>query len=356
MSGIKDILLHRLSTLRKYRILTGLLLLLLFLIFYLRMVDHLDLHPKLSPPIAKPAKYAPEQSTVSATHPLHTDDDLVVIYNRVPKTGSTSFVNLAYDLCKRNKFHVLHLNVTANMHVLSLPNQLRFVNNVTSWQAVKPALYHGHLAYLDFARYQQAGTRSPLYINIVRRPLDRLVSYYYFLRYGDNYRPGLVRRKSGDKVTFDECVEKQQADCDPRLMWLQIPFFCGHHAECWNAESAWALDQAKRNLVEKYFLVGITEQMQEFVELLEMTMPRIFNGSLDQYLHSNKSHLRQTQSKLEPQEGTVKAIEETVVWRMENEFYEFAVAQFEFQRMKLFVPDGRRQLQTFMYEKVRPKI
>lgn len=52
------------------------------------------------------------------------DANLVVIYNRVPKTGSTSFVNLAYDLCKKNHFYVLHINVTANMHVLSLNNQV----------------------------------------------------------------------------------------------------------------------------------------------------------------------------------------------------------------------------------------
>ena len=53
------------------------------------------------------------------------DDNLIVIYNRVPKTGSTSFINLAYDLCKRNHFYVLHINITANMHVLSLNNQVR---------------------------------------------------------------------------------------------------------------------------------------------------------------------------------------------------------------------------------------
>lgn len=275
----------------------------------------------------------------------------------MPKTGSTSFVNLAYDLCKKNRFHVLHINITANMHVLSLPNQMRFVQNVTRWTAVKPALYHGHLAYLDFNRYQLQQTRTnPLYINIVRRPLDRLVSYYYFLRYGDNYRPNLVRRKSGNKVTFDECVALQQPDCDPKLMWLQIPFFCGHHAECWNPESEWALEQAKRNLVEKYFLVGITELMQDFVELLELTVPRIFNGSLDLYLHSNKSHLRQTTSKLVPSEETVAAVEKTRVWQMENEFYEFAVDQFQFQKLKMYVPDKKQQLQTFMYEKVRPKM
>lgn len=112
------------------------------------------------------------------------DDNLVIIYNRVPKTGSTSFVNLAYDLCKKNQFYVLHINITANMHVLSLSNQvsntqsrhnhsvdllnafgefdyirvicfafqISFVRNITAWNEMKPALYHGHMAYLDFSK------------------------------------------------------------------------------------------------------------------------------------------------------------------------------------------------------------
>lgn len=58
------------------------------------------------------------------------DDNLIVIYNRVPKTGSTSFINLAYDLCKKNHFYVLHINITANMHVLSLNNQVRIFISV----------------------------------------------------------------------------------------------------------------------------------------------------------------------------------------------------------------------------------
>lgn len=56
--------------------------------------------------------------------------DQVVIYNRVPKTGSTSFVGLAYDLCSKNKFNVLHMNISKNSHIMSLPDQVNLVYNV----------------------------------------------------------------------------------------------------------------------------------------------------------------------------------------------------------------------------------
>lgn len=64
------------------------------------------------------------------------EEELVVLYNRVPKTGSTTFVNIAYDLCKRNRFHVLHINITANSHVLSLPNQVSYDKQIRRQHAV----------------------------------------------------------------------------------------------------------------------------------------------------------------------------------------------------------------------------
>jgi heparan sulfate 2-O-sulfotransferase HS2ST1 len=60
-----------------------------------------------------------------ATRDYEELEDAVVIYNRVPKTASTSFVGLVYDLCRQNKYHVLHINVTNNMHTLTLTNQVQ---------------------------------------------------------------------------------------------------------------------------------------------------------------------------------------------------------------------------------------
>ena len=127
---------------------------------------------------------------------------------------------------------------------------------------------------------------SPVYINMVRAPLARLVSHYYFLRYGDDVLVDKVRARDGDTTTFDECVADQLSqDCDPKRMWLQvvqcterdfklnifislqIPFFCGTAAQCWEPGSEWALATAKRNLVNNYMVVGVTEQFDTFIEV-----------------------------------------------------------------------------------------
>lgn len=55
---------------------------------------------------------------------LDEEEDIVIIYNRVPKTASTSFTNIAYDLCAKNRYHVLHINTTKNNPVMSLQDQV----------------------------------------------------------------------------------------------------------------------------------------------------------------------------------------------------------------------------------------
>lgn len=62
------------------------------------------------------------------------EDDTVVIYNRVPKTASTSFTNIAYDLCNKNHYHVLHINTTKNNPVMSLQDQVSFPTTLPKQQ------------------------------------------------------------------------------------------------------------------------------------------------------------------------------------------------------------------------------
>lgn len=51
--------------------------------------------------------------------------------------------------------------------------------------------------------------------------------------------------------------------------------------------SNWALEQAKRNVLEKYTLVGVTEQMTEFLQMLELVIPGgMFQNASEHFKHS----------------------------------------------------------------------
>lgn len=50
--------------------------------------------------------------------------------------------------------------------------------------------------------------------------------------------------------------------------------------------NSWALDEAKRNLQRHYFLIGVTEELNDFVEVLENVLPRFFKGAYNFFLHS----------------------------------------------------------------------
>lgn len=52
---------------------------------------------------------------------------------------------------------------------------------------------------------------------------------------------------------------------------------------CRNAGSRWALEQAKYNLINEYLLVGVTEELEDFVLILEAALPRFFKGATELY-------------------------------------------------------------------------
>ncbi len=77
--------------------------------------------------------------------------------------------------------------------------------------------------------------------------------------------------------------------------------------QCWEPGSRWALEQAKHNLANKYFLVGLTDELEAFIQILEVTLPRFFRGASEMFAHSERNrHIRRTKHKELPSEETVQ--------------------------------------------------
>ena len=71
-----------------------------------------------------------------------------------------------------------------------------------------------------------------------------------------------------------------------------------------------------------------------------------------------KSHLRRTTEKKPPTKETTAKLQQSNIWKMENEFYEFAQEQFRFVRAHAVrEKDGELYVlgQNFVYEKIYPK-
>lgn len=120
--------------------------------------------------------------------------------------------------------------------------------------------------------------------------------------------------------------------------------------------------------------MGVTEQMEEFVAVLETTLPHFFKGALKLYRQGikmdqlannlttylafkigSKSHLRKTNMKIPPRAETIALFKNSTVWQLENEFYEFALRQFEHIKSRTLNSDLSGKGQQFFYEKIRPK-
>ena len=75
-----------------------------------------------------------------------------------------------------------------------------------------------------------------------------------------------------------------------KFLFFQVPWFCGHFRRCWDPPgNRWALEQAKFNLANKYFLVGLTEDLETFIDLMEMSLPRFFKVCMSRMIFSKNT-------------------------------------------------------------------
>jgi len=260
-------------------------------------------------------------------HVKEREDGLLIVYNRIRKTGSTSFINVLYNLHHQNQFALTYVTVSSSNTRFTFIDQYKFARNITYWYSFKPALFHGHFPFINF---RQLGMKPPLYINMIREPLERFVSQYYFVRYGSDIPdlPNTVRQHQGDSTTFDECVKQKSSMCSPKKLWLQIPYFCGSDVECWEPGNKQALRRAKANVMNNYFLVGTTDNMEKFIELLEYTLPSFFKDSTKLFSANGGVHIRKTKVKKPLLPETVQYFKNDRVWKMENEFFLFVAKRF----------------------------
>ena len=75
--------------------------------------------------------------------------------------------------------------------------------------APHPSLYIRHQYFIDFEQHQKL---RPLYINVIRDPIEKFRSFYYFIRNGNKEGDGgdVPMSESKRLMSIDECVKIQE--------------------------------------------------------------------------------------------------------------------------------------------------
>lgn len=90
-----------------------------------------------------------------------------------------------------------------------------------------------------------------------------------------------------------------------------------------------ALFTAKKRVVDDYLFVGLTEAFDKSIMLFEKLLPVFFTGALENLLkNSSKWQLRRSQGKRPVSKETLRYFQTSMIWRAENDFYQFVQHQF----------------------------
>ena len=110
----------------------------------------------------------------------------LLMFNRVAKVGSQSLIKLLFKLNTNKKYDV-HVDVRTEEEYNVPPwEQFQMAESLSS--KTMPLVWVRHFNFLDF---DALGLASPTWINIVRDPVERVISNFYYRRAGWN----IVERK-----------------------------------------------------------------------------------------------------------------------------------------------------------------
>lgn len=106
------------------------------------------------------------------------------------------------------------------------PTENGFKRNILSLYSfsVKKNPYR-HQYFIDFDQFEWA---DPVYINLIRDPVDRFASFYYFSRFGNKRAQDAGRTKQQVpsnilNENIDDCITRRRTECTEPI-WHTVPY------------------------------------------------------------------------------------------------------------------------------------
>jgi len=319
-----------------------------------------------APPPPTPNSAITDESLLVPRLPELPPNPTFVFHNKLPKSGSTTMKYIADYLQDKNNFKMDYAppcfhppcNAKSGDNGDGIGAKEALIDHVKNERSPDEKYFLlKHQYYLNFTEY---GQEQPTMINVVRDPVSRFSSMYYFNRYGfasmgSASRQGVQRhvwqgKEEDIDQTLDECITKGSDECLEPIQ-VMVRYFCGTDDNCgmkgnkrgaFGMKNDWdkvakAAEVAKHNIINNYYAIGIVEQFDESLDLFEKLLPDFFTGAKAAY------HSKEVMSKRESSSTAVKhgfnnetrAFMEAGPLRYEMDLYNLIVSIFK-QRLSQF--------------------
>jgi len=271
----------------------------------------------------------------------------ILFFNRVPKVGSQTTMELLKSLSIKNNFHY-HKDRTQKVETIKLTyNEEKRLSNLVN-TFTPSSVYVKHVCFTNFTKFN---LDMPIYVNMVRDPVERVISWYYYVRapwyFVERKRafPDLpLPNPNWLKKDYETCVRTNDPECrylpghrrdgfgDHRR---QTMFFCGHADDCTGFNTEVAMRKAKENVEKHYAVVGVLEELNKTLTVLEHYVPRFFKGAKDVYYNEVQIFSKINRNIYKP--TTAEATKDIVRknFTRELEFFDFCKQRLHKQYMAL---------------------
>ncbi|CAG0894618.1 unnamed protein product [Darwinula stevensoni] len=222
----------------------------------------------------------------------------LLFFNRVGKTGS-EMIDLLIEYLSEDNVNNFNLVYPTKQQTrkswLTIEKEGGIINRILKTPLPSAYITH-HVSFCNFTRHDQP---MPIYINMVRDPVDRVVSWYYYvrqpiyplrrhLRWPEIFNEDTMPDGEFYRRDFETCVEMKLMECnflqdDPEFRGdqrRQTLFFCAHGDQpCRRFNSKYSA-QAAKEVVEKYYaVVGVQEAMDVSLAVFQHYIPRFFRNA-----------------------------------------------------------------------------
>ncbi|CAH1776482.1 unnamed protein product [Owenia fusiformis] len=272
-------------------------------------------------------------------------DNSLIIYSKMPKCGSSTLVLVFLETRKIIKHYTIK-RVKPHPRVEELQSDNQKKKYITTRILPRrPYIYMGHISFLNF---EELGFMQPLYIDMVREPIERIISLFYF-----SLEPGPdsvhVKRynltQSDMNKTIEECIQlwinetrcfgksiedtaeclksRPHQGCKVAPVEYKYPvWFSGQYTNL----SLVSVERAKTNIEKYYTFIGLTENFSDSLMALDTILPGYTNELSNAYRSLKKNKNVGKKEKVRPSDQSISLLK--ILLKDDFELYRFVRQRF----------------------------